>query len=246
MSGGSSGATGAHIVIVDDERDLRDMLARYLGRHGFDTVAVAGGRALRAHLVNRQPDLVVLDLNMPDEHGLSIARHLRETSTAAVLMLTGDSDPIDRIVGLEMGADDYVAKPVDPRELLARVRAILRRARPAQPISATAGPATGRKVRIGRCVLDLESFRLLDDDGTELPLTSMEFDLLRTFDERPNRVLTRDQLLELAHNRDLEPFDRSIDVRIARLRKKVERDPARPQVIRTVRGTGYMFAPDGE
>ena len=246
MSGGSSGPTGAHIVIVDDEPDLRDMLARYLGRHGFDTVAVAGGRALRAHLVNRQPDLVVLDLNMPDEHGLSIARHLRETSTAAVLMLTGDSDPVDRIVGLEMGADDYVAKPVDPRELLARVRAILRRARPAQPIAATARPTTGRTMRMGRCLLDIDSCRLLDAGGAEMPLTSMEFDLLRTFAERPNRVLTRDQLLEFAHNRDLEPFDRSIDVRIVRLRKKIEHDPARPQVIRTVRGVGYMFVPEGD
>jgi DNA-binding response OmpR family regulator len=245
MSDGGSGAAGAHIVIVDDEPDLRDMLARYLGRHGFDAVALEGGRALRAHLARRQPDLVVLDLNMPEEHGLSIARHLRETSTAAVLMLSADNDPVDRIVGLEVGADDYVAKPVDPRELLARVRAILRRSGPSQPMPATLAAPAGRTARMGRCLLDLDSYRLLDEDGTELPLTSMEFDLLRTFAERPHRVLTRDQLLELAHNRDLEPFDRSIDVRIARLRKKIERDPAKPQVIRTVRGAGYMFVPEG-
>lgn len=244
MSDGGSGAAGAHIVIVDDEPDLRNMLARYLGRHGFDAVALDGGRALRKHLETRQPDLVVLDLNMPEEHGLSIARHLRETSTAAVLMLTANSDPVDRIVGLEIGADDYVAKPADPRELLARVRAILRRSSPAQPVPAAPASPAGRTVRMGRCLLHIEAFRLLDEAGAELPLTSMEFDLLRTFAERPNRVLTRDQLLELAHNRDLEPFDRSIDVRIARLRKKIERDPAKPQVIRTVRGAGYMFVPE--
>ena len=190
------------------------------GRHGFDTVAVAGGRALRAHLVNRQPDLVVLDLNMPDEHGLSIARHLRETSTAAVLMLTGDSDPVDRIVGLEMGADDYVAKPVDPRELLARVRAILRRARPA-PADRGHGEAHHRPHHAdGPLSARHQLLPPVRRGRREMPLTSMEFDLLRTFAERPNRVLTRDQLLEFAHNRDIEPFDRSIDVRIVRLRKR--------------------------
>lgn len=244
MSDGGSGAAGAHIVIVDDEPDLRNMLARYLGRHGFDVVALDGGRSLRQHLTRRQPDLIVLDLNMPEEHGLSIARHLRETSTAAVLMLTVNSDLVDRIVGFEIGADDYLAKPADPRELLVRVRAILRRSGPSQPVSA-AGPPAGDTVRMGRCLLHIESFQLLDEAGVELPLTSMEFDLLRTFAERPNRVLTRDELLGLAHNRDLEPFDRSIDVRIARLRKKIERDPAKPQVIRTVRGAGYIFVPEG-
>ncbi len=245
MSDGSSGAAAAHIVIVDDEADLRDMLARYLGRHGFDALALDGGRALRAHLAERQPDLIVLDLNMPEEHGLSIAGHLREHSTAAVVMLTGDSDPVDRIVGLELGADDYVAKPVDPRELLARVRAILRRCKRSQPVAAAAAPAIRRTVPVGQCVLDFDSFRLVDEDGTELSLTAMEFDLLRILVERPNCVLTRDQLLELAHKRDLEPFDRSIDVRIARLRKKIERDPSKPEVIRTIRGVGYMFVPAG-
>jgi two-component system phosphate regulon response regulator OmpR len=245
MSDGGSGAAGAHIVIVDDEPDLRNMLARYLGRHGFDVVALDGGRSLRQHLTRRQPDLIVLDLNMPEEHGLSIARHLRETSTAAVLMLTVNSDLVDRIVGFEIGADDYLAKPADPRELLVRVRAILRRSGPVQLVPAAPGPPADGTVRMGRCLLHIESFQLLDEAGAEVPLTSMEFDLLRTFAERPNRVLTRDELLELAHNRDLERFDRSIDVRIARLRKKIERDPAKPQVIRTVRGAGYIFVPEG-
>jgi DNA-binding response OmpR family regulator len=159
-------------------------------------------------------------------------------------MLTVNSHLVDRIVGFEIGADDYLAKPADPRELLVRVRAILRRSGLSQPVSA-AGPPAGDTVRMGRCLLHIESFQLLDEAGAEVPLTSMEFDLLRTFAERPNRVLTRDELLELAHNRDLEPFDRSIDVRIARLRKKIERDPAKPQVIRTVRGAGYIFVPEG-
>lgn len=256
MTQGGEAAAEAHIVIVDDEPHLREMLARYLCKHGFDAVALSGGSALREHLLTREPDLVVLDLNMPEEHGLSIARHLLERSSAAVLMLTGAGDPIDRIVGLEIGADDYVVKPADPREVMARIRAILRRGRsapaaatvldppPRPPSPPAPAPADPALLRMGRCRLDLETWQLLDEVGNPLPLTGLEIELLRAFVERPNRIITRDQLLELAGDRDREPFDRSIDVRIARLRKKIEHDPANPQAIRTVRGAGYMYVPE--
>jgi two-component system phosphate regulon response regulator OmpR len=237
-----------HIVVVDDEPHLRDLLARYLCKHGFDALALDGGPALRAHLQTRMPSLVVLDLNMPGEHGLDLARFLHRQSSAAVLILTGEGDPIDRIVGLEVGADDYVVKPVDPRELVARVRAILRRGRPvpvaspAQPVPAAAAAARG--VRMGRCLFDPDAPQLLGVDGRPMPLTGKEIELLRVFALRPNRVLTRDQLLELTGDTDGDAFDRSIDVRIARLRKKLEPDPDRPQSIRTVRGMGYSFVPE--
>jgi two-component system phosphate regulon response regulator OmpR len=158
-------------------------------------------------------------------------------------MLTAAGEVVDRVVGLEIGADDYIAKPVDLRELLARIRAVLRRLRaaPAEP-AATETP-TGGMMPIGACKLDLDAHRLYDADGREVPITSMEFDLLKAFVEHPNRVLSRDQLLDLAHNKDWEPFDRSIDIRIARLRRKIEVDPAKPQVVKTVRGAGYIFVP---
>jgi two-component system phosphate regulon response regulator OmpR len=240
-------AERSHIVVVDDEPEICEMLADYLGHAGFEVSTAEDGGAMRRILEERAADLVILDINMPGEDGLSLARYLRANSKVGIVMLTAAGEVVDRIVGLEMGADDYLAKPVDMRELLARIRAVLRRA-PAGP-SAAAGedrPAPTHKVRLGACELDLDAHRLYAIDGEEVPITSMEFDLLKAFAEHPNRVLSRDQLLDLAHNKDWEPFDRSIDIRIARLRRKIEADPAKPQVIKTVRGAGYIFVPAGD
>ena len=233
----------SHIVVVDDEADLRDTLREYLEMQGFQVTCAENAAALRAIAAAPEApiDLVLLDISMPGEDGLSVARFLRETSDVAIIMLTAAGGTVDKIIGLEVGADDYLAKPVDLRELLAHIKAVLRRAQRARDAVA-APPPTAKEAIFGRCRLDLDSHKLFAEDGSELPLTSMEFDLLRAFAEHPNRVLTRDQLLEWAHNRSWEPFDRSIDIRIARIRKKVEPDPAKPQVIRTVRGAGYLYA----
>ena len=235
--------TRAHIVVVDDEPDLRETVAEYLTLHGYRVSPASGGTEMRRVIESDPADLVLLDINMPGEDGLSLARYLREHHKLGIMMLTAAGTVIDRIVGLEMGADDYVAKPVDLRELLARIKSVLRRiAVPAaaEPAAAALDPDM---VPFGRCFLNLASHRLLEPDGTDVPLTSMEFDLLQAFAKHPNRVLTRDQLLDLAHNKDWEPFDRSIDIRIARIRRKVEADPAKPQAIKTIRGSGYMFVP---
>jgi two-component system phosphate regulon response regulator OmpR len=231
--------TGAHIAVVDDDADVRETVRDYLLRQGFAVSAVDGGAALRALMAERAVDLVVLDVTMPGEDGFSIARALRKAGPIGIIMLTANTDAVDRVVGLELGADDYVGKPFDPRELLARVRAVLRRTE-----AGTAGPAQlGREVAIGKCLLNLDQRRLYARDGTPVPLTTMEFELLAAFVKHPNRPLSRDQLLDLAHGKDMAPFDRSIDTRITRLRRKVEEDPEYPQAIRTVRGAGYMFCP---
>jgi DNA-binding response OmpR family regulator len=234
-----------HIVVVDDEPEIRLMLTDYLGHSGFDVSAAEDGAAMRKILEQRPADLVILDITMPGEDGLSLARYLRAHSQVGIVMLTAAGGVVDRIVGLEMGADDYIPKPVDLRELLARVRSVLRRTTgPAPAEGAREAPAAGdRMVRFGPCRLDLDAHRLYDGDGNEIAITSMEFDLLKAFADNPNRVLSRDRLLDLAHNKDWEPFDRSIDIRIARLRRKIEADPAKPQVIKTVRGAGYIFVP---
>ena len=229
----------AHIVVVDDDADVRDVAHEYLLRHGYAVSQADGGGALRALMKERAVDLVLLDVNMPGESGLDIARELRAQGALGIILVTAQAEDVDKVVGLEVGADDYVTKPYNPRELLARVRAVLRRARGGERPTAT----LGREVRIGRCVLNLDSHRLYDAAGAELPMTAMEFDLLRAFAEHPNRVLSRDRLLDLAHGKDMEPFDRSIDTRVARLRAKVELDAATPQAIKTVRGSGYVFVP---
>jgi two-component system phosphate regulon response regulator OmpR len=233
------------IIVVDDEADLREMIGEYLSGHGFAIRLAADGASLGSLLAEAPADLVLLDVNMPGEDGFSIARHLRSTSDACIIMLTAAADVIDRVVGLEIGADDYITKPFDLRELLARIRSVLRRSEPSSASSALADRSAGEpdRVRFGNTTLVIGSRQLLRDDGSELKLTAMEFDLLLVFARHPNRVLSRDQLLEFAHNRGWEPFDRSIDIRITRIRRKVEVDPAKPRVIKTVRGSGYMFVP---
>lgn len=234
-------SSDCHIVVCDDEADIRETFREYLALQGYRVSAADGGGALRRLLETEAIDLVILDLSMPGEDGLSLARFLRERYAAGLLMVTASGEVVDRIVGLEMGADDYLAKPVDLRELLARVKAILRRTRGRRAPAAVAGDT---EVHFGACRLNMETRKLHDREGQEIPITAMEFELLKVFAERPNRVLTRDQLLDLAHNKEREPFDRSIDIRIARLRRKIEPDPGKPSVIRTVRGAGYLFALD--
>jgi two-component system OmpR family response regulator len=232
-----------HIVVVDDEAPAREMVGDYLKLHGFDVTLCDGGRSLRECITKRMPDLIVLDLNMPEEDGLSIVRTLKQQSAVPVIMLTATASPIDRVVGLELGADDYLAKPCELRELLARVRSVLRRS--AGPAASTAAETARARIRFGTKWLDVDAQTLRDDDGNEHPLASSEFALLKAFAENPKRVLTRERLLELAEARDREAFDRAIDVRITRIRRKIEPDPAHPSVIRTVRGSGYLFSPDG-
>jgi two-component system phosphate regulon response regulator OmpR len=231
------------IAIVDDEPDIREMLEEYLSGQGFEVCTAESGAALRALLEHATLDLVLLDVAMPGEDGLSVARYLREHHDVGIVMLTAASEIIDRVVGLEVGADDYITKPFDPREVLARVKSVLRRtARPTEAEPQAMTPAEpSQRMPFGKCTLDLDSHQLFDANAVEVAITSMEFDLLKAFATHPNRVLSRDKLLDLAHNRDWEPFDRSIDIRITRLRKKVEADPSKPQTIKTVRGAGYIF-----
>jgi two-component system phosphate regulon response regulator OmpR len=231
----------ARVLVVDDDPAIREMLHEYLGANGFEVEAVGDGAAARAAVARDVPDVVLLDVGLPGEDGLSLARWLRQHHDVGIVMVTAAADVVDRVVGLEMGADDYVAKPFDPRELRARLKSVLRRLQDRGAAAPAAAPA-GR-LPIGRCTLDLPARRLLDADGREIPVTAMEFDLLRAFAEHPNQVLSRDRLLTLTRNREWEPFDRSIDIRIARVRRKVEEDPDNPQAIRTVRGAGYMYVP---
>lgn len=230
-------AEQARLLVVDDDAEVRQLLCDYLGGEGFRVEGCGDSQALRQTLTREAPDLVLLDVGLPGEDGLSLARYLREHHDLPVIIISGAGTPLDRIVGLEVGADDYLAKPFELRELLARVRSVLRRYRRAP---APREPADGT-IPLGRFRLDLQSRRLLDEHSREIELTAMEFDLLQTFAQRPNRPLTRDQLLNLTQNRDWNPFDRSIDIRIARLRRKLEDDPEKPQIIRTLRGVGYML-----
>jgi DNA-binding response OmpR family regulator len=234
------------IVVVDDEPDLRTMLEDYLSLHGYAVRGAADAAALDALLLAQgPPDLLVLDVNMPGEDGFALLRRLRASGCrAGVVMLTAAAvDPPSRVAGLDGGADDYLAKPVELRELLARVRSVLRRVE-AEPPPPTA-PTRRRRHRFGRCTLDPEGRRLLDEAGAEVPLTAMEYDLLSIFARHPRQVLSRDRLAELAHGRPLAPGDRSVDIRVARLRRRLEVDPADPTAIRTVRGEGYAYEPDG-
>jgi two-component system, OmpR family, response regulator len=227
------------------------MVGDYLRMHGFTVTLCDGGASLRKSIAEQMPDLIVLDLNMPEEDGLSIIRDLKRRMNVPIIMLTATASAIDRVVGLELGADDYLAKPCELRELLARIRSVLRRSIPgqqqpaAQPAAAAPAPDRAR-VRFGTKWLDHDAQALRDDEGNEHPLTASEYGLLKVFAANPKRVLSRDRLLELANARDAEAFDRAIDLRIMRIRRKIEPDPAHPSVIRTVRGGGYLFSPAGE
>jgi two-component system OmpR family response regulator len=238
-----------HIIIVDDEAPAREMVGDYLKMHGFNVTLCDGGKSLRGAIETGAPDLVVLDLNMPEEDGLSIIRDLKSRINVPVIMLTATASPIDRVVGLELGADDYIAKPCELRELMARIRSVLRRSAPvkaAAPEAAGAKQAKDQLVRFGTKWLDLEAQALRDDEGNEHPLTASEFGLLKVFAANPKRVLSRERLLELANARDAEAFDRAVDLRIMRIRRKIEIDPTKPAVIRTIRGGGYLFSPTGD
>ena len=232
----------ANLLVVDDDADLRRMLVEYLGAHDYHVEAAANGTEMREHLARAVPDVVLLDVGLPGEDGLSLARWLRERHAVGIIMVTAADGVVDRVVGLEVGADDYIAKPFDPRELRARLKSVLRRLKGGEAAAPVAAASRSR-VRIGRCVLDVDSRQLFGPDGADISITAMEFDLLKAFVDNPNRVLSRDRLLTLTRNREWEPFDRSIDIRIARLRRKIEADPDNPLAIRTVRGAGYMFVP---
>ena len=227
------------VLVVDDDRSIREMLSEYLTSEGYEVVLAEDGNSMRTAIERSAPDLVLLDLKLPQEDGLTLARYLRERYDVGIIMVTGAGGVVDRIVGLEVGADDYVAKPFDPRELLARIKSVMRRMH-ARPASEARGEERNL-VQFGSCCLDLESHQLRDREGAPIPITSMEFDLLKVFAENPGKALSRDRILTLTKNREWDPYDRSIDIRVARLRRKVETDPENPQVIRTVRGVGYMF-----
>lgn len=229
----------ATILIVDDEPDVREVLHEYFNTHGYTAIAAESSGAARAIAAEHPVDLALVDIHMPGEDGLSLARHLRERyPRIAIVMLTSAAAVVDRIVGLEMGADDYVPKPFDPRELLARVKSVLRRTS-----SASRADLGAARVRIGRCVLDLAAHRLTDENGGEVPMSPLEFDLLKALAEHPNRALSREHIVNLTQRRDWDPFDRSVDLRVMRLRRKIEPDPEHPQYIKTIRNEGYIFVP---
>lgn len=235
---------GQHVMVVDDEEAAREMVGDYLTMHGLRVTLCDGAAALRLALESERPDLVVLDLNMPGEDGLSVVRDLKARMALPIIMLTATASPDDRIAGLDLGADDYVAKPCELRELLARIRSMLRRS---GGTMGSAGPAGQREsLRFGTKMLDLGAHLLRDEAGGEHVLTASEFSLLKAFAENPRRVLSRDKLLDLAGARDPDAFDRAIDVRITRIRRKIEPDPDSPAFIKTVRGAGYIFMPEGE
>jgi two-component system phosphate regulon response regulator OmpR len=225
------------VLVVDDDPAIREMLADYLGDHGYAVAQAASGEAMRAEMERAHPAVVLLDIGLPGEDGLTLARFLREHYEVGIIMVTGASDVVDRVAGLEVGADDYIAKPFDPRELRARLKSVLRR------LEKKSSSKPDGRVSMGSCLLDLKARTLNDARGRDIPITSMEFDLLKALLEHPNQVLSRDQLLSMTRSREWEPFDRSIDIRITRLRRKLEDDPARPRLIKTVRGAGYMYVP---
>lgn len=233
-----------HVLVVDDDPALRDLLTTYLAANGFSVAAVGDGRAMRTALSDRLPDAVVLDLMLPGEDGLALTRVIRAQSSVPILMLSARGEEVDRVIGLEVGADDYLAKPFGPRELLARLRALLRRGQPGTPLAPRAGAAATEQYHFGPFVLDYASRRLLRD-SVDVRLTGAEFDLLVALVARPNRVLSRDTLVDLLKGYDRDPFDRSIDIRVTRLRRKIEFAPAAPTYICTVRGEGYLFNPLG-
>ncbi|WP_341893320.1 response regulator transcription factor [Variovorax sp. YR752] len=232
-----------HIAVLDDEVDITLLLANYLQSHGFRVTQIHDGAALRALMAADPADLVLLDLGLPGEDGFSIARHMRENWRCGLVIVTGRGDPVDKVVGLEVGADDYVTKPFDLRELVARVKAVLRRLTPDASVATAAAPTPPERLRFAGWRLDTAARSLSNAQGEAVPLTTGEFDLLCAFARNPGRVLSRDFLLEQTRGREAAPFDRTIDVQVGRLRKKIEANADDPQLIKSVRGAGYILVP---
>lgn len=228
-----------HILVVDDHADIRDLLKRFLEQHGYRVSCARDGREMKKLLEHSTIELIVLDLMLPGEDGLTLCRKLRVHSAIPIVMLTAMGEDMDRIVGLEMGADDYLAKPFNPRELLARIKAVLRRS---QPLEETNNDEKVMRYHFAHWQLDVPRRELIDTEGLSISLSTAEFDLLKVFLERPQRVLSRDQLLDLARGREAQAFDRAIDTLVSRLRRKLERDAKNPELIKTVWGGGYLFA----
>jgi two-component system, OmpR family, response regulator len=236
-------ATG-HILVVDDQKEICEVVQQYLSSEGYRVSVANDGGGMRRVMDGAEVDLVILDLMLPGEDGLTLARQLREESTVGIIILTGRGETVDRIIGLEMGADDYLPKPFHLRELLARVKSVLRRASSRAQKEKPSGARA--RARFAGWHLDLSTRELVSPDGGEVRLTTGEFDLLAAFVNNANQVLSRDRLLDLARNREAGPFDRTIDVQVGRLRRKLEPDPQKPTMIKTVRGTGYIFTPTVE
>jgi two-component system, OmpR family, response regulator len=236
-------ATG-HILVVDDQKEICEVVQQYLSSEGYRVSVANDGAGMRRVMDGAEVDLVILDLMLPGEDGLTLARQLREESTVGIIILTGRGETVDRIIGLEMGADDYLPKPFHLRELLARVKSVLRRASSRAEKEKPSGARA--RARFAGWHLDLSTRELVSPDGGEVRLTTGEFDLLAAFVNNANQVLSRDRLLDLARNREAGPFDRTIDVQVGRLRRKLEPDPQKPTMIKTVRGTGYIFTPTVE
>jgi two-component system OmpR family response regulator len=229
-----------HVLVVDDDLDIRSLLRDYLEKNGYRVTAVGDGKAMWAAFDEARPDILVLDVMLPGTDGLTLCRNVRARSGIPIIMLTARGEETDRIVGLEMGADDYLPKPFSPRELLARIKSVLRRAR---TLPDNLQPDAARRIGFAGWTLDIATRNLLSPAGVVVALSGTEFKLLRIFLAHPNRVLNRDQLIDLMLSRDASPFDRSIDVQVSRLRRKIETDPKAPQIITTVRGGGYVFTP---
>ena len=232
-----------HILVVDDQKEICDVVQEYLTGEGYRVSTANDGNGMRRALGQSHVDLVILDLMLPGEDGLTLARGLRDESGIGIIILTGRGETVDRIIGLEMGADDYLPKPFHLRELLARVKSVLRRV---QSRTGEPGQTTRSHAQFAGWTLDLSSRELMSPAGEEVRLTTGEFDLLAAFVNNPNQVLSRDRLLDLARNREAGPFDRTIDVQVGRLRRKLEEDPQNPSLIKTVRGSGYIFTPTVE
>jgi two-component system, OmpR family, response regulator len=228
------------LLVVDDDEEIVQLLTRYLNGHGFQVFAAGSAAQSRAVMGAESIDLVLLDLGLPDEDGLSLLKDLQSIWNVSVIVVTGRGDAVERIVGLELGADDYVTKPFDFRELVARIRTVLRRAR----TTPETAPPKSQVLTFDRLKLDLSARQLSDREGRDIPLTTGEFDLLQVLLKHPRQILSRDQLMNHIHGRDAGPFDRAIDVQIARLRRKLETDPNEPRLIKSVRGAGYLFAAD--
>lgn len=234
--------TSPHILIVDDHREIRDLVSRALTKEGFRVSTAADGKAMRKVLADGRIDLILLDLMLPGESGLTLCREVRSTSQVPIIMVTAKGEEVDRVIGLELGADDYIPKPFGTRELIARINAVLRRAR--GETRDTHNVAKAKRYAFDRWVLNVEARELVGADGVAVPLSTGEFDLLMAMVARPQRVLSRDVLLDLARGRSASAFDRSVDTQVSRLRKKLEADPADPRIIQTVWGGGYLFAPE--